>query len=57
MAVSLAARFNLGTWCYYKIFQTVSPVMQHEGYRQAGFLPTCTQLPIAEALQRALLHV
>lgn len=38
----LAARFSIGTWCYYKILQTVSPVMQHEGFRQAGFLPTCT---------------
>lgn len=31
----LAARFNLGTWCYYKVFQNV---MQHE----AGFLSTFT---------------
>lgn len=43
--ISLSARFNLGTWCNYKIFQTVSPVMQHEGYCQAGFLSLVPNYP------------
>lgn len=39
----LAARFNLGTWCYYKVLQNV---MQHK----AGFLSTFTWLSLAEAI-------
>lgn len=35
VTVCLAARFNLGTGCYYKVFQTV---MQHE----VGILSTFT---------------
>lgn len=50
VTLSLSARFNLGTWCYYKVFQTV---MQHG----AGFLSTFPWLSIAEAIQQAFLHV
>lgn len=47
--VSLTDRFNLGTWHYCKVFQTV---MQHG----AGFLSIFTCLSLAEAIQWAVLH-